>query len=197
MKLLSPLIACLALLTTTASNAQESFVSEMCFASVIPALVEGDYNIEAGPLHITISGNSMIGEAKQTGTGKIYPGNLRQFMMRMTPPIPDFRIEETDALQPTWFWAPGPGAPGNGDIIVGSEDIETLFACRIEDFPRFIGTFQTTAQTGETLHHTIRLVLIDNDWLIGAWRFETQSAGHPVIGLRYINMIRTSEYTGP
>lgn len=175
---------------------QPSAQDNTCFASVVADMIHGDYDIIAGPLQMTISGHVMIPEGETSGVGQIYPGPLREFMVRMAPPIPDFRIEETDALQPDWYWDAAPAGSNGPAFYLSSKDLEILAGCRIADMPRFIGTFQTQAQDGTPLFHTMRLVLAIPDLMIGSWRFTAQPSSGPVQGLRYVIFDRTNPSIG-
>ncbi|RLC55330.1 MAG: hypothetical protein DRI30_07770 [Chloroflexi bacterium] len=185
--LIAALVAAPALAQT-----QPSPATNTCNASVVPDMVLGDYQIAAGPLQMLVAGNAIYPDPETTGTGKIYAGPLNEFMVQMTPPIPDFRLEETDRLQADWYWdalPTGNNAPG---LYISSSDLELLTKCTIREMPRFIGTFRTLSQQGDPLDHTIRVVMALPDWLIGSWRFEATTANGVVRGLRYVIFDRTA-----
>lgn len=167
-----------------------------CFASVIPDMVHGDYSITGGPLAMTIGGKTMYPDPETTGRGLIYPGDLREYVVRMVPPIPEFRLEETDALQPEWFWDKAPTGSSPQDVFLTSDQIEATVGCRIRDMPRFIGKFETSAQDGTPLDHTLWLVMVAPDLMLGSWRFTAQFRNGPAEGLRYVIFRRTTAHIG-
>lgn len=167
-----------------------------CFASVIPDMIHGDYEITGGPLAMTIGSKTIFPDPETTGPGTIYPGDLREYMVTMVPPIPDFRLEETDALQPEWYWDSAPTGSNPQDIFLTSAQIEATVGCRISDLPRFVGEFQTHAQDGTPLDHTIRVVMVAPDQLLGSWRFTAQFGSNPAEGLRYVIFRRTTPHIG-
>ncbi len=189
------LITLAALLATPAfAQTQPSTANNTCNISVIPDMLHGDYTITGGPLELTLAGNKIYPEAKTTGTGAIYPGPLRAYMVRMTPPIPDFRLQETDRLQPDWIWDAAPAGSNAPNLYNSSADIEILVGCTLREMPRFIGTFQTMSQENTPIDHTIRLVMYMSNHLIGSWRFTAQASGGPVQGLRYVIFERTTPH---
>ena len=167
-----------------------------CNASVVPDMIHGDYEITAGPLAMTIAGNTFSPDPKTTGTGTIYPGPLGGFMVRMTPPIPDFRLEETDRMQPDWYWDAAPVGGNKPNLFLSSKDLELVVNCSIREMPRFIGRFQTQAQDGSSLNHTIRLVMALPNFLVGSWRFTAQTSNGPISGLRYVIFDRKAPNIG-
>ena len=68
--------------------------------------------------------------------------------------------------------------------------------CSIREMPRFIGQFQTQAQDGSSLNHTIRLVMALPNFLVGSWRFTAQTSNGPISGLRYVIFDRKAPNIG-
>ncbi|XHY15758.1 hypothetical protein SuNHUV7_05370 (plasmid) [Pseudoseohaeicola sp. NH-UV-7] len=198
MKLYSTLLFAVAFLVAPGSHAQTqpSATDNTCHAMVIPDMLHGDYHITAGPLQMTIAGNVMFPEGETSGPGTIYPGPLREYMVKMVPPIPEFRLEETDALQPDWYWDAAPAGSTGAAFYISSNDLEIVVNCKISDMPRFVGTFQTMSQQGTPLDHTIRVVMALPDWLIGSWRWQSNTSNGPVEGLRYVIFDRTTASIG-
>lgn len=191
LKTLATLAALLAAPAAFAQN-QPSAIDNTCNASVIPDMVLGDYSITAGPLGITINGHTMIHDPETTGPGTIYAGALNEFIVRMLPPVPDWRLEETDRMQPDWYWDAAPAGSQGPGFFISSRDLELLSDCTIREMPRFIGTFQTHAVDGTPVDHTIRVVMVLPDWLVGSWRFTAPSSGGPIQGLRSVAFSRTA-----
>jgi len=159
---------------------------------VIPDMVLGEYQITAGPLEMTIAGNTIFPDPETTGVGTIYAGPLNDFMVTMVPPIPDWRLVETDRMQPDWYWDAAPSGSNGPGFFISSNDLEIVTACTIREMPRFIGSFQTQAQDGTPLDHTIRLVMAWRGSLIGSWRFTAQTPNGAISGLRYVIFERTT-----
>lgn len=198
MKPFQALIFATTLLAAPAALAQTqpTATDNTCHAMVIPDMLHGDYQITAGPLQMTIAGNAMFPEGETSGPGTIYPGPLRDYMVKMAPPIPDFRLEETDALQPEWYWDAAPAGGRGPAFYISSKDLELLVDCNISDMPRFVGTFQTMSQEGIPLDHTIRVVMALPNWFIGSWRWQSNTSKGPIEGLRYVIFDRTKPSIG-
>ena len=195
---LKTLITLAALLAAQAAFAQNqpSPSDNTCNASVIPDMVHGDYTITAGPLVVRVGTAAMFPDPETTDTGNIYPGPLREFMVNMTPPIPDFELVETDRMQPDWYWDALPTGSRMAGLYLSSKDLELVTNCTIREMPRFIGTFQTMSQEGIPLEHTIRLVMALPDWLIGSWRWRSITPNGPIDGTRFVIFDRTNPHVG-
>lgn len=163
---------------------------------VIPDMLHGDNHITAGPLQVTIAGNAMFPEGETSGTGTIYSGPLRDYMVKMVPPIPDVRLEETDALQPKRYWDAAPVGGSGPALYISSKYLELLVRCNISNLPHLVGTFQTVSQEGIPLDHTIRLVMALPDLLIGSWRWQSTTSRGTVEGLRFVIFDRTAPSLG-
>ena len=196
MRLIPALAVALGFATIAQAQTELSDSNNTCNASVIADMLHGEYQITAGPLAMTIGGMTMTPEGETTGNGTIYPGPLREFMVSMTPPIPDFRLEETDRLEPDWYWDAAPAGASSPNFHISSTDLELETACTIREMPRFVGNFQTMSQEGIPLEHTIRLVMALPDWMIGSWRFTAQTPNGTANGLRDVIFDRTVAHTG-
>ena len=178
------------------AQTQPTAEDNTCDAMVIPDMLHGEYMITAGPLQMKLGGAVLYPEGKVSDPGSIYPGPLRNYMVKMAPPIPDFRLVEADALEPDWRWDAAPADSSGPAFYMSSADLEVLVGCEISDMPRFEGSFQTTSQQGDPLDHTIRLVMAMPDWLIGSWRWKATTSSGPVEGLRYVIFDRTTAIIG-
>ena len=162
-----------------------------CNVILTSDMVNGDYDISTGPLLMTIGPMQRIMEPAQSGKGTIYSGPLRDFMLKMKPPIPDFKLEVTDRLQPDWYWSSLMNNKAGAGLPVSSADTALVFGCDIREMPRFIGTFQTRAQDGTPLDHLMRLVMVSENLMVGSWKFTANPPQGQIKGIRWITMHRT------
>lgn len=162
-----------------------------CNVILTSDMVNGDYDISTGPLLMTIGPMQRIMEPAQSGKGTIYSGPLRDFMLKMKPPIPDFKLEVTDRLQPDWYWDSLMHNKAGQGLPLASADTALVMGCDIREMPRFIGKFQTKAQDGTPVNYTIMLVMVSKDWMMGSLRFNANPPQGPVSAVRWIQLSRT------
>lgn len=182
-------------LSGAAAAQTDDDAAEICYAGLVADLLLGSYSVETSPMKMTAAGRTLYLGNWETNSAQIVHSDLLEYMLDFgTPELGQVRLLEEDALEPEWYWSADPQLTGSSspEAGIGSEDIEIMLGCRIQDLPRLSATFTSQSQDSSTLNHTLRLMLLGDGWLFGQWHWSARPPEGPVEAVRSINMERTS-----
>ena len=185
MKAIGKVLVCVFLLMAVSApgEAQEengSPGSGFCGQELSPERLFGTWSVKISPIRAIVDGQPT------------YQGNTRQisvsigwdngnFLLKMPPPISTITLSQTAPDEPDWRWSNDPMLLGNPETGAGvtSKDMEVVYDCEIEDFPRLVGTFDMSHVDGAA-NNTMRVVVFDDDQMIGALASHGIHDGHAV-----------------
>jgi len=113
-----------------------------------------------------------------------------EFLLRGLPaPLPVVQLSDILVSDEPWVWRGDPNLNGN----ISSADLEILFDCPIENFPRLEGYFETQSQDGHLMSHTMQFVVVSSTHLLGYWRWQSQVNNSDVIRLGGVRLTRDTD----
>lgn len=110
-------------------------------------------------------------------------------MFGMVAPLSPVTFVEMPFGQGVWRWSGDPvlTLPDDPEAAQSSADVEAALGCTLSRFPRLAAQVETVSDDGRQFTHTIWLVALSADLMLGAWDWRTRDDGpeiHYTAGLR-------------
>jgi hypothetical protein len=134
-----------------------------------PETMTGVYTMMASPTTITMGGLSDTRQGTRTAPAKIwlFDGQLR---LQGWPTASGDALLKITEVGDNWAW---PSAEG----MLGSEDVGRTMGCPIQALPGFEVSAKTIDADGIEVTHVMRLVVVNDDKMIGEWTFTAPGSG--------------------
>ena len=153
----------------------------------------GDWTLHVSPFRISVPGYEgyvgeggeapvSIGWADGTFVLQGIPGN-HPGAIALAPAGPE---------EPAWRWSDDPKmtGPADPDSGISSRDLELVFDCEIERFPRYVATWESMSANGYPMDNRIGLIAFDDTLLAGYWIFTVAAFGVQAERVGYIHLTR-------
>ncbi|MCI2397916.1 hypothetical protein [Aliiroseovarius subalbicans] len=162
---------------------EDTGLNAKCHAGALaPERLEGDFTIHVSaflvktanvPTYAGTPGQSQVTLSAVGGAGDGF------VLSGMPTPIPDIAFVQVASSEPNWAW-------GNDEVLtlpddpkasVGPDEILLITGCHNKDLPRLEGGFLTHSQQGDPINHTMRFIVLADDYLFGFWTWKGTGQG--------------------